>query len=93
MEASACGLAVVGGRSGGVPDAVRENETGVLADPDDPAAVAGAITRLLADEALRRRMGAAGRHAAETYYNWDRVVADLIRIDGEFRRRPASDAR
>jgi len=93
VEASACGLAVVGGRSGGVPDAVREDETGVLADPDDPAAVAGAITRLLADEALRRRMGAAGRHAAETYYNWDRVVADLIRIDGEFRRRPASDAR
>ena len=93
VEASACGLAVVGGRSGGVPDAVRENETGVLADPDDPAAVAGAITRLLADEALRRRMGAAGRHAAETYYNWDRVVADLIRIDGGFRRRPASDAR
>jgi len=93
VEASACGLAVVGGRSGGVPDAVRENETGVLVDPDDPAAVAGAVKGLLADEALRRRMGAAGRRAAETYYNWDRVVADLIRIDGEFRRQPASGAR
>jgi phosphatidylinositol alpha-1,6-mannosyltransferase len=93
LEASACGLAVVGGRSGGVPDAVREDETGILVDPDDPAAVAGAIQRLLADEALRRRMGAAGRRAVETYYNWDRVVADLIQIDGEFRREPPPGAR
>ena len=93
VEASACGLAVVGGRSGGVPDAVREGETGILVDPDDPAAVAGGITQLLADDALRRRMGAAGRRAVETYYNWDRVVDDLIRIDAEFRREPPPGAR
>jgi len=85
VEASACGLAVVGGRSGGVPDAVREGETGILVDPDDPAALAGGITWLLADDELRRRMGAAGRRAVETYYNWDRVAADLLRIDREFR--------
>ena len=88
VEASACGLAVVGGRSGGVPDAVRDGETGILVDPDDPAAVAAGIGRLLADGELRARFGAAGRRAVETYYNWDRVVADLIRIDGEFRRPP-----
>ena len=91
VEASACGLAVVGGRSGGVPDAVRDGETGILVDPDDPAAVAAGIGRLLADGELRKRFGAAGRRAVETYYNWDRVVADLIRIDAEFRRpRPAA---
>jgi len=54
--------------------------------PDDAAAVAAAVIRLLGDEALRRRMGAAGRAAVETHYNWDRVAADLIRIDREFRR-------
>lgn len=91
VEASACGLAVVGGRSGGVPDAVRENETGILVDPDDPWAVAAGINRLLADAAQRTAMGAAGRRAVERYYNWDRVAADLIRIDAAF-RRPAPAA-
>jgi phosphatidylinositol alpha-1,6-mannosyltransferase len=87
VEASASGIAVVGGRSGGVPDAVRDGETGILVDPEDRADVAAGITRLLGDEALRRRMGAAGRRAVETYYNWDRVAEDFIRIDREFGRR------
>ena len=91
VEASACGLAVVGGRSGGVPDAVREGETGILVDPEDPQAVAAGINGLLADTALRQRLGAAGRRAVETYYNWDRVAADLIRIDAAF-RSPAPPA-
>ena len=86
VEASACGLAVVAGDSGGVPDAVRDGETGLLVDPDDPAAVTAGITRLLGDPTLRRRLGDAGRRAVETYYNWDRVARDLIAIDREFRR-------
>jgi phosphatidylinositol alpha-1,6-mannosyltransferase len=81
VEASACGLAVVGGRSGGVPDAVREGETGLLVNPDDPAAVAAGVNALLADPERRKQFGAAGRRAVESYYNWDRVVRDLIRID------------
>jgi phosphatidylinositol alpha-1,6-mannosyltransferase len=85
VEASASGLPVIASRSGGIPEAVREGETGFLVDPDDPAAVAATAIRLLGDDALRRRMGTAGRTAAETYYNWDRVAADLIRIDREFR--------
>ena len=85
VEASACGIAVVGGRSGGVPDAVRDGETGLLVDPDEPAAVAAGITTLLRDPERRRQMGAAGRRAVETHYNWDRVARDLIQIDREFR--------
>ncbi len=85
VEASASGLPVIASRSGGIPEAVREGETGFLVDPDDPAAVAATAIRLLGDDALRRRMGAAGRAAVETHYNWDRVAADLIRIDREFR--------
>jgi phosphatidylinositol alpha-1,6-mannosyltransferase len=92
VEASACGLAVVGGRSGGVADAVRDGETGILVDPDDPAAVAAGVNELLANPERRRQLGAAGRKAVEAYYNWDRVVADLIRIDAAYRLpdRPAA---
>jgi len=86
VEASACGLAVVGGRAGGVPDAVRDGETGLLVDPNDPAAVADGITRLLTDHELRGRMGAAGRRAVETFYNWDRVARDVRAIEREFSR-------
>ena len=86
VEASACGLAVVGGRSGGIPDAVREGETGILLDPDRPEAVAAGVVQLLEDGDLRRRLGANGRRAAETFYNWERVGRDFTRIDAEFRR-------
>jgi phosphatidylinositol alpha-1,6-mannosyltransferase len=85
VEASASALPVIASRSGGIPEAVRDGETGVLVDPDNPAAVAAAAIRLLGDEALRRRMGAAGRSAVERHYNWDRVAADLMAIDREFR--------
>ncbi|HET7422554.1 MAG TPA: glycosyltransferase family 4 protein [Gemmatimonadales bacterium] len=83
VEASACGVAVVAGRSGGIPEAVRDGETGMLVDAERPEAVADALRRLLDDAALRRRLGQAGRSAVETFYNWDRVAADLRRIGHE----------
>jgi phosphatidyl-myo-inositol dimannoside synthase len=89
VEASACGIPVVGGFEGGVRDAVRDGETGVLTDPYDADAVASAVNRLLADDDLRRRLGAGGRRAVETYFNWDRVASDIAAIDAE-RRRPGA---
>src|SRR6266568_2755233 len=83
VEASACGLPVVAGNSGGIPDAVRDGETGFLVPAEDPTAFAGAICRLLGDRALAQRIGAAGRRAVETYYNWDRVVRDFRAIEAE----------
>jgi phosphatidylinositol alpha-1,6-mannosyltransferase len=87
VEAAASGLPVIASRSGGLPEAVREGETGLLVEPDDPAAVAAAAIRLLGDRSLAAHLGAAGRAAVEAYYNWERVTADLIRIDCEFRTR------
>ena len=84
VEASACGLPVVAGNSGGIPDAVRDGETGFLVPPEDTAAFADAISRLLGDTALARRLGENGRRAVEAHFNWDRVVRDLRSIEGEF---------
>ena len=81
MEASASGVPVLAGREAGLIDAVRDDETGFLVDPYCPAAVAEGLNRLLADAALRQRLGAAGRRAVETYFNWDRVVRDIEDIE------------
>lgn len=92
VEASACGLPVVAGKSGGIPDAVRDGETGFLIPPEDPAAIAAAVGMLLADDALARRVGAAGRRAVESHYNWDRVVRDLRAIEDELSKARRADA-
>jgi phosphatidylinositol alpha-1,6-mannosyltransferase len=82
-EASACGLPVIAGRSGGIPAAVSDGETGLLVDAERDEAVAEAVARLLDDSGLRARLGAAGRRAVEGHYNWDRVTRDLARIGRE----------
>jgi phosphatidyl-myo-inositol dimannoside synthase len=91
-EASACGVPVVAGRSGGIPEAVRDGETGFLVEAERADAVAEAVGRLLEDRELRARLGAAGRTAVETYYNWDRVAGDLARIGRQFARRAVPQA-
>jgi phosphatidylinositol alpha-1,6-mannosyltransferase len=83
VEASACGLPVVAGNSGGIPDAVRDGETGLLVPPDDPAALVDAVCRVLTDRDLATQLGQNGRRAVETHFNWDRVVRDLRAIESE----------
>ena len=90
VEASASGLPVIAGSGGGIPDAVRDGETGLLVDATHPAAGLAAVRRLLEDPELRRRMGAAGRYAVEAHYNWDRVAADVFRIGREVAGRHAA---
>jgi phosphatidylinositol alpha-1,6-mannosyltransferase len=80
-EASACGLPVIAGQSGGLAEAVHDGETGLVVNPDQPEAVAAALKRLFGDQLLARRLGQAGRKSIETYYNWDRVIRDLRDIE------------
>ncbi len=86
-EASACGLPVIGGQSGGIPDAVRDGETGLLVDATSVEAVADAVRRLLRDRELSHRLGAAGREAVESYFNWDRVTQDVFGIAEQYALR------
>ena len=80
LEASASGLPVVAGDSGGAPDAVREGETGYVVGGRDVAAVADRVAALLADRDLARRMGAAGRAWVEREWRWDTQAARMAAL-------------
>ncbi|MGH8860498.1 MAG: glycosyltransferase family 4 protein, partial [Jatrophihabitantaceae bacterium] len=80
LEGSAAGLPVVAGDSGGAPEAVRDGETGYVVGGRDRAALADRLVTLLQDDALRARMGAAGRAWVEQQWNWDTVAARLTEI-------------
>jgi len=71
LEASAVGLPVVAGDSGGAPDAVREGDTGYVVSGRDVDQIVGRVATLLADRDLARRMGAAGRAWVEGEWRWD----------------------
>ena len=73
LEAQACGVPAVAGRSGGAPEAVRDGETGTVVDGHDPAAVAAALDRWLADPSGRREAGRRGRRWVEQRWSWDAI--------------------
>jgi phosphatidylinositol alpha-1,6-mannosyltransferase len=80
LEAAACEKPVVAGRSGGLVDAVEDGVTGILVDPEDPAAVAEALIAVLSDSALAERMGQAGRERVLTRFTWEKVIGDARRV-------------
>ena len=92
LEASATGLPVIVGDSGGAPDAVRDGETGYLVDGRDLGTIADRLVALLTDRDLARRMGRAGRAWVEAEWRWDtqadRMAALLAGTEG--RAAPAS---
>ncbi|GAA2732659.1 glycosyltransferase family 4 protein [Actinocorallia aurantiaca] len=79
LEASATGLPVVAGDSGGAPDAVLDGETGVVVSGRSVEAVAVRVAELLADRDLADRLGARGRSWVEREWTWERQAA---RLDG-----------
>ena len=84
LDAMAMGLAVVGTRAGGIPEAVVPDETGILVDPGEPAPLAAAIVTLLKDPALRRAHGAAGQARVATRFGVDRLVEGTLQCYERF---------
>jgi phosphatidylinositol alpha-1,6-mannosyltransferase len=83
LEASATGLPVVGGDSGGAPDAVLDGETGYVVGGRDVAALAGRLTELLTDPVRATAMGAAGRAWVEREWRWEAQAARMARLLGD----------
>ena len=85
LEASASGLPVVAGRSGGAPDAVLDGETGEVVDGADVGAVAAAIVGLLRDPDRAKAMGAAGRAWVQRDWTWEAAaqrLSAMLRVVG-----------
>lgn len=82
LEAAACGVPSVAGRSGGADEAVVDGVTGLVVEPRDVVAVRAALDRLLRDDTLRARLGGAARQRAAGEYSYDRLAARLTRLAG-----------
>lgn len=83
IEAMLAGLPVVASDVGGVADAVRDGETGVLVPPEDPAALAAAIRGVLADRDRMRALGQAGRARALERFGAERMAAEFEALYSE----------
>ena len=77
-EAAAAGVPAIATRVGGVPEVVRDGETGLLIEPGDRDALYEAIAQLLDDEPRRAAMGAAARRRAETLFCLDTMVDSTL---------------
>jgi len=77
LEANACGKPVIGGHSGGVPDAIIDGETGLLVDPLNINQIAEALVKLLTNPELSRKLGKKGRERIEKELNWGRMTQEI----------------
>lgn len=84
LEASATGVPVIAGDSGGAPEAVQHNKTGLVVDGRSQVAVADAVIEVLSDRDRAVAMGEAGREWVMAQWRWDTLAArlgDLLRGD------------
>jgi D-inositol-3-phosphate glycosyltransferase len=79
VEALACGAPVVASRAGGLRFTIEEGITGLLVKPQSPAALAGALETVLADDDLRASMSAAARPSVERY-DWPHIASQVMHV-------------
>jgi phosphatidylinositol alpha-1,6-mannosyltransferase len=80
LEASACGVPVIAGKSGGAPDAVLDGKTGLLVNGRNHREVGAALIKLLSDQPLRQKMGTDGRVWMEQLWSWEGIGARFEEI-------------
>jgi spore coat protein SA len=86
LEAAAAGLPVIATAMGGIPEVVRDGETGLLLkQKDDVRELAEKILDLLRQQALRKRLGQQGREWVLNNFSWERIAGDLEKVYDEVR--------
>lgn len=87
FDAMAAGAPIVATRAGGIPEIVRDGETGLLVPPRDPAALAGAVTRVLNDASLARRLAEAAGRFVRSAGTKERMVEETLRVYRDLLKR------
>ena len=90
LEAAHMARPVVATRRGGLPEVVRDGETGLIVEPESPAALAGAVIGLIEAPESACAMGAAGRRLAETAFPFDRFVDEHVALYSRLAARSGS---
>jgi alpha-maltose-1-phosphate synthase len=80
LEAMACGTAVVGSRTGGIPEVVADGETGLLVPPGERGPLAAALNALITDPDRAEAMGRAGRKRAVSEFGWAAIAAQTVAL-------------
>lgn len=80
LEASFFAKPVIGGKSGGVEDAIIDNQTGLLVNPSDKNKISQSIIKLLTNENLAKKMGEEGKKRVEKEFNWQILIKKLEKI-------------
>ena len=80
LDAMASSRPVVATRTGGIPEVVADEKTGLLVPPRDPGALAQAIVRLLRDESLRLRMGQTGLARVKSKFSASRMIQETFDV-------------
>jgi starch synthase len=83
LEAMACGTAVVGSRTGGIPEVVADDETGLLVPVGEPEPLADALNVLLRDPDRAEAMGQAGRKRVVSEFGWPAIAAQTADLYAE----------
>ncbi|MCK4575090.1 glycosyltransferase family 4 protein, partial [candidate division WOR-3 bacterium] len=83
MEANFFGKPVIGGRSGGVSDAIIDGVTGLLVDPESPEEIANGIIKLFENPELARKLGEQGRKRVLEEFTWESAARIIERAMGE----------
>jgi glycosyltransferase involved in cell wall biosynthesis len=76
----AAGLPVIGTAVGGIPDFLKNNETGMFCEVGNPNSIADKVKIILSDDILRKKLIANGQNLVKTKYDWDYLAIDMRNI-------------
>lgn len=80
LEAMACGVPVIGTPVGGIPDFLKDGETGLFSEPNNPDDLAKKISAILTDDELKEVLIKNGQKLIEEKYNWDTIAREMQKV-------------